>query len=163
MSNKIIDLKKCGVRFDPPSIMITYVTDTGKLHRRTMPIRNFKKTSGISRTAEDLRQSHKKYLESMPTRQLEKLLTLIQDHMKGISLNDSLKKNKELEEIDPEEDLNKVDDSTLARKKAVMDESFEKNRKKPGDPGFQYDVEVDFENDGPIETIDWDDDSDPDF
>ena len=52
----------------------------------------------------------------------------------------------------------------MARKKLVMDATFEKNRKKIGDEGFEYDVEVDFGKDGSleVETCDWDDDDDGD-
>ncbi|XP_023933243.1 centrosomal protein of 19 kDa [Lingula anatina] len=159
-----IQLKKCGIRFNPPAIIVTYlIVSKNKLHRRTMPVRNFTKNSGIQRTVDELRlnKKHEKYLQNIPLRQLEKLLTVIQDKMKGISLEDSLREREKLETIDPEEDLNKADDRTLAAKKAVMEESFEKNRKKPGDPGYEYDVEVEFE--GGVETCEWDDDSDPDF
>ena len=46
-----------------------------------------------------------------------------------------------------------------------MDEVFEEHRVRPGDEGFQYDVEVDFENEnGKISGWDSNDDySDPDF
>lgn len=50
-----------------------------------------------------------------------------------------------------------MDDIALNFKKAVMDRTFEKNRKRPDDPDFKYDVEVDF-NCGSIETCDWDSD-----
>lgn len=57
-----------------------------------------------------------------------------------------------------------IDSAALARKKLVMDEAFEKNRKQIGDEDFQYDVEVDFGNDknadGEIESFDWDEDED---
>ena len=33
----------------------------------------------------------------------------------------------------------------LKRKKEEMDIEFEKNRKKPGDPDFVYNIEVDFD------------------
>jgi centrosomal protein CEP19 len=63
------------------------------------------------------------------------------------------------------EDLNKLGDIELNKKKAEMDEVFEEHRVRPGDEGFQYDVEVDFENEnGKISGWDSDDDySDPDF
>ena len=151
-----ITLKRCGVRFDPPAVVITYMTK-GKLHRRTMPLRNFNKRSGVNRVAEELKSSsrHKKYLEQLPLTQLEKLITIIHDKLNGLSLDASLRKNKGLDTLDPEEDLNKVDEVTLKRKKAIMASTFDKNKKVIGDPGFEYDVEVDFEG-GAIESCDWD-------
>ena len=86
---------------------------------------------------------------------------IIQDKMNGLSLDASLIKNKDMDTINPEEDLNKIDEDALKRKKAIMDEAFEKNRKKLGDPDFEYDVEVDFE--GAIESCDWDSGSDNEF
>lgn len=63
-----------------------------------------------------------------------------------------------------EEDLNKLDDYELDKRKAAMDEDFEKNRLRPGDVDYVYDKEVEF-NEGKIESG-WDDEddySDPDF
>ena len=165
MSSSIYQLKKCGVRFDPPALIITYViTTTGKLHQRTMPLRNFTKQSSVARLAEELKENsrHSKYLSGMSERQLQKLLTIIRDKLNGLSLDESLEKNVKLDTIDPNEDLNKVDEDILKRKKAAMDEEFLKNKKKPGDEGYVYDVQVEFT--GAIETSGWDsDDSEQDF
>merc|ERR1712156_90019 len=109
-------LKKCGLRFDPPAIVVTYtVKSSGKLHRRTMPLRNFNKRTGVARTAQELKESsrHEKYLRSIPLPQLEKLIQIIQDKMNGIDLKESLEKNKQMDTLDPEEDLNTVDEETL--------------------------------------------------
>ena len=89
---------------------------------------------------------------------------LIQDSMKGLSLKESLGRVEELEKIDPNEDLNVVDEETLRVKKTVMEETFEKNRKKPGDADYEYEIEVNFEQ-GAIESCEWDSEggSDPEF
>ncbi len=164
-----IKLKKCGVRFEPPAIMVTYVNSSGKLHRRTMPLRNFNKRSGVPRVAEELKNSsrHKKYLEHLPLPQLEKLICIIRDKMNGVSLESSLRKNSKLTDLDPDEDLNKVDEETLKRKKAIMEEAFNKNKKEIGDEDFVYDVEVDFEGAAggaaTVETCEWDSNSDNEF
>jgi len=105
---------------------------------------------------------HKQYLKSMPLHQLEKLVSIIHDKLNGVSLNESLKKSDELNKIDPEEDLNKCDEATLQRKKAVMESSFEAHAKKIGDPDFTYDLEVDFDSNQVIETCDWDSGDDDD-
>ena len=163
-----ITLKKCGVRFDPPAVIITYISTNGKLHRRTMPLRNFNKRSGVPRVAEELKNNtrHRKYLEHLPLPQLEKLVSIIRDKMNGITLENSLRMNAKLTDLDPEEDLNKVDAETLKRKKALMEEAFNKNRKQIGDEDFVYDVEVDFEGGGgggTVETCEWDSNSDDEF
>lgn len=90
---------------------------------------------------------------------------MIQNTMKGL---DPLKDTSSQSLIPPagsgEEDLNRLDDFQLNKRKADMDIDFEKNRIRPGDKDFVYDKEVEF-NEGKIESG-WDDDndySDPDF
>ena len=58
---------------------------------------------------------------------------------------------------DFEEDLNKLDTSTLNKKKIEMDVEFEKNNIKKGDADFQYDVRKDFNHEE--YAAEWDDDS----
>lgn len=57
----------------------------------------------------------------------------------------------------------KADDETLVRKKAAMDDLYNKNLKKPTDPDFQYDIEVDFGTNDAVETLNWSDDDDFEF
>lgn len=142
----------------------------GKLHKRSMPIRKLNKDSSIPDVVTDLKKSsnHGKYLEDISHKQLENLLTMIQNKMNGkdpIQLKDSaLRLKSSPNNSDQEEDLNKLDDYELDKRKADMDKDFEKNRIKPGDEDFVYDKEVEF-NEGKIESG-WDDDdeySDPEF
>ncbi len=124
-----------------------------------MPLRNFSKMSYVDRFASDLRSCprNSKYVKNVPQPQLLRMLTIIKDKLNGMSLEASLARNNEMDKINPEEDLNKVDEETLKRKKLQMDNEFERNRKKPGDPDFQYDVEVDFEIEKvDVETAGWD-------
>jgi hypothetical protein len=51
-------------------------------------------------------------------------------------------------------DLNRADDETLSRAKAAMNGLFEQSRLKPGDAGYVYDKEVEFQ--APTEASDWD-------
>ena len=86
---------------------------------------------------------------------------MIQDHMNG---KDPLKEIPTAAKLDQDEDLNKLDDYELNRRKAVMDEQFEKNRIRPGDSNFEYDKDIEF-GVGNLESG-WDDDddySDPEF
>ena len=56
-----------------------------------------------------------------------------------------------------DEDLNKLDDSALKKKKAEMDVEFEKNNIKKGDAKFQYDIRKEFDHEQ--YAAEWDDDS----
>lgn len=78
--------------------------------------------------------------------------------MQGFSLEHSLASFR----LDPEEDLNKLDDDDLARKKNQMDKLFERNRKLKDDPDFIYDVEKQFDR-KTQEKCSWDDESDDGF
>ena len=59
-------------------------------------------------------------------------------------------------------DLNKVSEEENQRAKALMEQDFQKNAKKPGDEGYVYDKQVDFgeaseENDWDLDSFDDDD------
>ncbi|XP_015493706.1 centrosomal protein of 19 kDa isoform X1 [Parus major] len=115
-----------------------------------------------SRAAEQLKNNprHKAYLEGVSLRQLQKLYSLLRGRLEGHSLAESLEKFRQEETIDPEEDMNKLDDKELAKRKSIMDELFEKNRKKKDDPDFVYNVEVEFPQDEQLESCTWDMESD---
>mmetsp|Transcript_26638 Transcript_26638/g.75614 ORF Transcript_26638/g.75614 Transcript_26638/m.75614 type:complete len:262 (+) Transcript_26638:81-866(+) len=59
--------------------------------------------------------------------------------------------------IDGELNLNKLSDEQLEEYKRRMDVDFRKHQRKPGDPGFVYDVRVDHEVDANAEDCGWDD------
>ncbi|XP_023332792.1 uncharacterized protein LOC111704703 isoform X2 [Eurytemora carolleeae] len=85
-------------------------------------------------------------------------IRLIQEHMKGNSKEQGLENIRKEFELNPGEDLNKLSDKELRRRKEIMDLSFEKNNIKKGDPGFVYDKKVEFK--GVKEAADWDSGSD---
>ncbi|KAH9514630.1 Centrosomal protein of 19 kDa [Bulinus truncatus] len=161
-----LEILKCGVRFEPPTLVINYKDrKSNKIRRRSMPLRNFSKNSVVDRVMQELESDshHSKFIRLMSAAQLQRLLTIIKDKLSGMSLEASIARNDLMDEINPEENLNKVDPETLQRKKLLMDSSFEKKRIKPGDPEFQYNVEVEFEE-ATIETSGWDsNNSDIDF
>lgn len=49
--------------------------------------------------------------------------------------------------------LNKLNDREVSAVKKYMDQNFLKNKLNPGDPGFRYEIERDF---NPDESNDWD-------
>merc|ERR1712002_717508 len=122
---------KLGVTFCPPKLVVLYRDGrSGKTHRRSMPLRQMNKNrKDLDRLVADLVDdpNHHRYLKNIPKHQILRMVNIIQDHMKGISLEESLETIAQLERIDPAEDLNKIDADSLARKKLVMDASFERN------------------------------------
>jgi len=104
-----VKLLKCGVRFSPPAVVVTY-TVSNKTRRRKMPLRNFGKHSVVQHVAAELKQNsrHKRYLEGMPMAQLEKLVLMLYDQLNGMSRDEVIARARSLDHIDPNEDLNKV-------------------------------------------------------
>uniref|UniRef100_A0A8C5KRF6 Centrosomal protein of 19 kDa n=1 Tax=Jaculus jaculus TaxID=51337 RepID=A0A8C5KRF6_JACJA len=137
--------KKCGVRFQPPAMILIYENETkGKSRQRIMPVRNFSKFSDCTRANNP---RNKFYLEQVSLKQLEKFLA------------ETMKQIRRKTTIDPEEDLNKLEDKELAKRKSIMDQLFEKNQKKRDDPNFIYNIEVEFPQNEQLQSCGWDTES----
>ncbi|XP_012585354.1 PREDICTED: centrosomal protein of 19 kDa isoform X1 [Condylura cristata] len=158
--------KKCGIRFQPPAIILIYENETKeKSRQRIMPVRNFSKYSDCNIAAEQLKNNprHKSYLEQVSLQQLEKLFSFLRGYLRGQSLAETMEQIRRETTIDPEEDMNKLDDKELAKRKSIMDEIFEKNQKKKDDPNFVYDIEVEFPQDEQLQSCGWDTESADEF
>ncbi|XP_035379315.1 centrosomal protein of 19 kDa isoform X3 [Electrophorus electricus] len=156
--------KRCGVTFAPPSIILVYENeDTSKIRKRIIPVRNFSKYSDCSRAAERLKHHsrHGLYLKSVPLAQLERLHTVLRDHLCGLTVEESLAAQRG--PGPQEEDLNKLSDDELNLRKAKMDVLFEQNRRHKDDPTFVYDLEVEFPENSVRETCSWDEDLSDEF
>jgi centrosomal protein CEP19 len=139
--------KKCGIRFSPPALILVYEDKLrkNKLRKRIMPIRNFRTNSSVSFVAQDLKLRHAKIMQSISTIQVEKMLRLLQEHMKGIELPEAVQIVSKEFFVGSDEDLNKLEDDVLRRKKEIMDQTFIKNHIKPDDPEFVYDKQINFD------------------
>lgn len=159
----MIIVKRCGIRFKPPALIILFEEDVQgkmKLKKCVMPIRNFRRNSNINFHASELKARHA-YLETVPMVTIEKMLRLLQENLKGNTLEDSLVKVNREFSVDSDEDLNKLDTEQLDKKKEIMDLSFNKNAVRPEDPSFVYDKRVDYEDHEKIESA-WDQQEDDD-
>jgi centrosomal protein CEP19 len=144
---------RLGVRFNPPTLVLHYSTEGGTQHRiRTMPIRDLGKGSDCYAEALKLKKRHEKFLGVLPTVRVEKFVRLLQETMRGKSVAEALEAIKMDFSINLEEDMNKLSDRDLQRRKELMDLNFERNRVKSGDPGFVYDKQVDFSQDLKVES-----------
>jgi centrosomal protein CEP19 len=144
-------MQKIGVRYNPPTIYLFYTdTSTGKLRRRTVILDDFNKTTNITDYANELHNDKKTKKRNLfhyvPLRRLERFLFVLKEGLTGnISKSDMEKKLRKFDELDTNEDLNKLDDDTLKHKKLIMNETYEKNRVDPSSKDFVYDVAIDFE------------------
>ena len=89
-----------------------------------------------------MKTRHEKYLGQLPTVRIEKFLRVLQETTHGKSLDEALKDIEKDFTISHLEDMNKLSDEQLQRRKELMDINFEKNRVKFGDPDFVYDKQV---------------------
>ena len=159
------DVKSCGVKFKPLSLVISYTDiSTNKFRCRQIPVRNFKQNSNTSLFAEQIKtnQRHKSLLKDVPLIQIEKMLLIMQAHLKGKAVEEAVKFAEEELTVDPNKDLCKIDENELEKAKRIMDQSFNEKQVKPDDPQFEYEVEVDFDN--PVLSCgSWDSDSVDEF
>ena len=85
-------INKCGLKFTPPSIIVTYPNyKDNKLRARTIPLRNFNVTSSAGKIVDDLKKlspSYDKYLGQVSQHQLVKLVQMIKDHKNGVDRNE---------------------------------------------------------------------------
>ncbi|CAF0852838.1 unnamed protein product [Adineta steineri] len=162
-SSTSIKMQKMGVRFKPPTIFLFYTdTSTGKFRRRTVPLTDFTKNTNITDYTTELHNDkttkNRNLFRHIPVRRLERLLFVLKEGITtNISKSDIEKKLRTFDNLDPNEDLNKLDDDALKHKKLIMSESYEKNRVDPSSKDFVYDVAVDFEQPaGEKQTSEWD-------
>jgi len=145
--------RKIGVIFKPPAIVILY-KDKHQHKKRTMPLRELTGSCDCNQLALRLKSRHKAHLGQLNTIIIEKLIRLAQENLKGTDRQEALDKVRKEYEIDPGEDLNKLSDKELKRRKEIMDLTYEKNSIGKGHPEFVYDKVVEFE--GARQTTEWD-------
>eukprot|EP00092_Neocalanus_flemingeri_P039387 GFUD01042884.1.p1 GENE.GFUD01042884.1~~GFUD01042884.1.p1 ORF type:complete len:181 (+),score=61.28 GFUD01042884.1:507-1049(+) len=155
----MIVVKKIGISFNGPSIIIMY-SNNEVTRKREMPLRDMKADSDCRTIVNRLKKRHTKYLESVSDIRLEKLVMIVKEHLKGVGLETGLKNVESILKVDPEENMNKLTDIELKRRKEIMDLTFEKNSVGKGHPDFVYDKEVEFKPSKDAEG--WDDESDED-
>mmetsp|Transcript_1456 Transcript_1456/g.2249 ORF Transcript_1456/g.2249 Transcript_1456/m.2249 type:complete len:182 (-) Transcript_1456:70-615(-) len=164
--------KRFGLNYDPPSIVLEYLeVSTGKLFHRRVGLRRLRASSDPARVAEKLRQKNRALLaeDSVSFDQIVCLVKKLQESLSdkaaaavnGLTggLNRSAPPQRDAFDYQ-KADLNKLSEAELTQHKERMDVAFLKNQKKPGDAGYEYDVQVDFP-DGENEN-DWDSEEDLD-
>ena len=166
--------KKCGIRYEPPTLIVEYVVvATGKLHRRCMPLRNFTSASNPDTEARKFKSNpkHGKYLEKISQAKLSRILGKCIKYLKGASAITSKPVRLNLDDdLDllggntNDMDMNKLGDSELMFEKSKMNRDFFDKQIKPGDEEFKYDKEVDYGSGklGDVEC-EWDESEGSDF
>lgn len=97
MSINILPIK-LGIRFDPPSLILLYKdVQTQKTRKRLMPMKDIDILTNINDLAKKLKEQdkYKFYLNKINDRRIEKCLFILQDHLKGYKLEESLERANE--------------------------------------------------------------------
>mmetsp|Transcript_95950 Transcript_95950/g.214924 ORF Transcript_95950/g.214924 Transcript_95950/m.214924 type:complete len:199 (-) Transcript_95950:35-631(-) len=174
--------KRFGLNYDPPSIILEYLqVSTGKLFHRRIGLRRLRANSDPARVAEKLRQKNRNLLaeERVSFEQLVSLVSRLQagplkrepaQEKKAVDCigidnrvdNKANEDNRCDNNVDYHKmNLNKLSPEECLQHKAKMDVAFFQNQKKPGDPGYVYDLQVDFATDEQMDN-DWDSEEDLD-
>ena len=89
---------KLGVRFDPAAIVLIYKDESSKkLHSRVFPAKDIDILTDLKVYSKTfcMIDKHKKYFEHINEKKLENVLFILQDHLKGYSLKESIARVKE--------------------------------------------------------------------
>ena len=152
-----ISVRKIGVSFQGPNLVLVY-SSNGVTRKRNMPIRDLTANSDCNAVANTIKRRHSKYLDSVSDIMIEKLVMLAKENLRGATLKEGISSVEAFLKIDPEEDLNKLTDNELKKKKQIMDITFDKNSVGKDHPDFIYDKRVEFNPNG--DKGDWDSDND---
>eukprot|EP00811_Abedinium_folium_P002836 NODE_12609_length_1214_cov_3.182153.p1 GENE.NODE_12609_length_1214_cov_3.182153~~NODE_12609_length_1214_cov_3.182153.p1 ORF type:complete len:168 (-),score=28.68 NODE_12609_length_1214_cov_3.182153:537-1040(-) len=150
--------KRFGLNYDPPAIVLEYLQlSTQKLFHRRIVFRRLKPSSDAIRIAERVRQKNEQLLSEDKV-SFEQLVSLVRKLQEAVARGgaDAAPAPPRLDYH--KVDLNKVSDEELIQHKSAMDIDFQKNMIRPGDPDYQYDIEVEF-GDGVMDSG-WDSDGD---
>lgn len=95
LSMSQVTVKKCGLRFEPPAIVLIYSRQSlfgTELRSRTIPAKDVK-TSPIATVARNMKscERHRQYLEQVPDWQIEKLLKMLKEKSQGRRKEDIIK------------------------------------------------------------------------
>lgn len=135
--------KRFGLIYDPPSLILEYrQVSTARLFHRRIGLKHLKPSSDPVHIAESIRRKNRHLLGEDKVF-LDQLVSLVMKLQSSLATADA--KSHLLETFDYEStDLNKLSKDELDRHKDWMDVQFFKNQVRPGDPGYNYDVQVEF-------------------
>ncbi|XP_046445657.1 uncharacterized protein LOC124195344 [Daphnia pulex] len=156
-TSRVIRARKIGLKLDPLSLILLYQDGEVKVRKRFMPIRNLKSPADPWARAEELKLRHMTYLAAVPTVVLTKLISIAQQVMIGLDVDEAVRQVTQRFSVDVERDLNVVSEPELKRQKELMELTFINNVIGPSDPRFVYDKQVAFHR--PDRVSDWDEDN----
>lgn len=106
----------CGVNVDPPQILVVYKKGARRRLRKIV-VDAVRSKLQLTKFVDELYRDerHCALLTKIPKAQIIRLVYILHDLVNGISLDQTLKYNDEIERISPNEDLNKESDEVVER------------------------------------------------
>ncbi|KER24745.1 hypothetical protein T265_07635 [Opisthorchis viverrini] len=109
------EVRRCGIRRDPPALVVVYHLGL-KTRKRTIKLADVRDKSVVDLFNELMRDpSTKNLLQNVPKAQLMRLLTILRDLIHNVPLHESIKRCDEEDVISSGEDLNTVHPDLLER------------------------------------------------
>lgn len=86
---------KIGIKFNPATLILVY-RDKTKLRSRQIPVKDVDILTEVYKYSENFKldPKYRKYFDKIPVNRLAKLIFIIQDNMKGYTLEESLERSK---------------------------------------------------------------------
>ena len=141
--------KRYALSYNPPTIILEYGDESlGLMRTRKFRLKKIATDNNLERTADEIIRTFPSKINRLfvSKQQILKLLQGLKEK--------SIRKKQQGVVLGQNIDLNKYGTEELNQVKEQMNEEFLKNAKRPGDEGYQYDVQVDFGE--PTEDNDWD-------
>ena len=90
---------KLGVKFHPPALILIY-NEKSKLRKRAIPVKSFDLLTNIQLHVEKFKLSpkYRKYFEKIQNLKIEKMFFILQDNMKGYTLEESKRRAEKYED-----------------------------------------------------------------
>jgi hypothetical protein len=159
-----IEVRRFAIDKGTTSLLVEYNTRRGKKFVRRIRFKKYKPDCDPKKVAAKLMKQFMDILgkdkvnEDQVLELVELLLSKKDSHVNGGSIPARRTENTAPMDtgVNVFGDLNKVSEEENMRAKAIMEEDFKKNAKKPGDDGYIHDKRVEFEA---SEENDWDLDS----
>ena len=124
--------KRFGLKYAPPMIVLEYlVPSTGKLYHHKMNLKDLNKSTNLHQFFEQIKKKHALYLNTSK---------IAEDQVMGLIKKLQEKLSEDFNSVD----LNKLKPEEVQKYKDKMDEMYKNNFKKPGDPGYKYEIEKSF-------------------
>ena len=156
-----IEVRRFAIKFDPPTLVVEYAK-----HQKTYVKKIKLNTTGVEGSS-----SIKERIQVLTDLIIEKNIDVLgpqlvlRDQIEDLVHKIFQKKVRDTDasdvqistkHVDPFGDLNKASDDVVERAKQTMSVDFEAKRLKPGDEGYVYDKQTEF--DPPVGVSDWDED-----